>query len=102
MDKKVDKASYLANLDRTPTTFEMDGLFTQEDIDNRNRVMKRCNVCNKWREQNLEDKSDKPCGNETKGVICESTSFDPKSTTSLRTWKPNSRKITKKEEKATW
>lgn len=32
----------------TKTTFEMDGLFTKEDIDNRHFVMGQCLECKQW------------------------------------------------------
>lgn len=78
-----------------PTTFEMDGLFTQEDIDNRFKVMKQCRNCSKWTQQNTERKEDSPCTNLMPNKeLCGSTSFDPTSTTSLRSFNPlNKRKV---------
>jgi rRNA maturation endonuclease Nob1 len=76
---------------RIPTTFEMDGLFSQEDIDNRHKVMKQCTRCSKWTQQNTE-REDIPCTN------CGAIAFDIQSTKSLRTFNPltdNKRKIKK-------
>lgn len=79
------------------TTFEMDGLFTQEDIDNRHLVMRQCRKCAKWTQQNAERKTNTPCKHEDKsGKVCDSTDFDIQSSKSLRTFNPltdNKRKI---------
>lgn len=40
-----------------PTTFEMDGLFTQEDINNRFFVMKPCIVCLKYSKHDIREKT---------------------------------------------
>lgn len=40
-----------------PTTFEMDGLFTQEDIDNRFYVMKPCTECLKYSQHDIREKT---------------------------------------------
>lgn len=85
------------------TTFEMDGLFTQEDIDNRFKVMQQCTKCNKWTLQNIDpnriNKTPNPCINKTNDIVCNSTAFNPKSSTSLRTFNPNKKKLTRKQEK---
>lgn len=45
---------------KVPTTLEMDGLFTEEDIKNRFFVMKPCSVCLKFSKQDTRER-DKPC-----------------------------------------
>lgn len=45
---------------KAPTTFEMDKLFAQEDIDNRHFVMKPCTKCYEYSKQDLEV-GDTPC-----------------------------------------
>ena len=42
------------------TTFEMDGLYTEEDINNRHFVMKPCIVCGKYTKQDVR-KENVPC-----------------------------------------
>ncbi len=47
-------------MDRVRTTLEMDGLYTQEDIDNRFCVMKPCVECLKFTQQDVRI-ADTPC-----------------------------------------
>lgn len=72
----------------TKTTSEMDGLLTQEDIDNRHKVMRQCRGCKKWTQMTLDTRV--PCFN------CQSIHYDPTSAKSLRTYNPlsdNKRKV---------
>lgn len=69
-----------------PTTFEMDGLTTREDILNRHRVMMKCGGCDKWQEQDIREKRKVPCEN------CKSSAFEIRSATSLRSWQPSVKK----------
>lgn len=80
---------------KTPTTFEMDGLFEQEDIDNRFFLMIVCVDCGKWNKQDNRERVRKPC------IYCGSKTFDNQSNHwySLRTWNPL-KKISAKERKA--
>ena len=72
----------VGELGRTPTTFEMDGLYTEEDIANRNKLMVQCRDCNKWTQQQRNDRHEpyKPCGN------CGSKNYDIQSAKSLRSF----------------
>lgn len=67
-----------------PTTAEMDGLFTQEDMRNRFHVMFQCKLCKKWTRHDHWDKTNRhiPC------VHCGETSYDATSIKSLRTYNP--------------
>lgn len=70
-----------------PTTYEMDGLFSEKDIENRNKIMQQCRECSKWTMQYVDKKTKQPC------INCKATNFDPTSGTSLRTYNPfNKRK----------
>lgn len=70
------------------TTFEMDGLFTQKDIDNRHLVMVQCIDCKKWTQQNIRNGHYKysPCSS------CGNKRYNPRSAISLRTFDPNRKK----------
>jgi len=64
-----------------PTTFEMDGLFTEEDIRNRHQVMLQCIECNAWTQHDIEHGLvHKPCGK------CGKVNYDWKSLKSKRTF----------------
>lgn len=69
-----------------PTTYEMDGLFTEEDIDNRYTVVFQCLDCKKWTQHENwvtdENNTHIPC------VHCGTTSYDGSSIKSLRTYNP--------------
>jgi len=82
----------------TPTTFEMDGLFTEEDIKNRHTVVFQCRNCNKWTIHKNWIPGNKnehiPCDN------CQSIDYDISSIKSLRTYNPvtdNKRRVKKKK-----
>lgn len=62
------------------TTYEMDGLFTQEDIDNRYKVMRQCRDCKKWSQMQVDE--------HPKCAFCGEINYDPLSTKSLRTYNP--------------
>jgi len=79
--------------DKVPTTFEMDGLFTQEDIDNRFYVMRNCLNCKTWYQADSRVKERSECPN------CGNGSYDMKSQCSLRTFNPKAKKIKKWDEK---
>lgn len=81
-------------MNKIPSTFEMDGLLTQEDIRNRYKVMWQCRECKKWTQHNDwlpgEQNNQKPCDH------CGKLNYDPWSMKSLRTYRPlvdNKRKI---------
>lgn len=73
-------------MSRIPTTFEMDGLFTEEDIKHRYTVVFQCRSCKKWvthynwlpGEKNVNV----PC------TGCGETNYDSTSIKSLRTYNP--------------
>lgn len=73
---------------RIPTTEEMDGIFTEEDRRNKNKVMLQCQGCNEWTE-NETWKPPVPCHN------CGGKNYDPTSATSLRTFNPNTKRVAK-------
>jgi predicted RNA-binding Zn-ribbon protein involved in translation (DUF1610 family) len=64
-----------------PTTAEMDGLKTPEDMRNRFKIMKQCFGCSKWTRQDTR-KDDQPCHN------CGGMEFDNGFAKSLRTFNP--------------
>lgn len=62
------------------TTFEMDGMFAQEDINNRFFVMALCAKCPEWSKMcTLDYKFECKCG---------SDKYDLRETRSIRTWSP--------------
>jgi hypothetical protein len=65
-----------------PTTFEMDSIFTEQDIRNKDTVMLQCRNCSKWTQQNMDDKELVNCEH------CGVYDYDPTSAMSLRTWTP--------------
>ena len=76
------------------TTFEMDGLLTQEDIDNRYTVVFQCKDCKKWTTHYNHvpggTNSYIPC------ETCGGKNYDASSIKSFRTYNPlndNKRKI---------
>jgi hypothetical protein len=60
----------------------MDGIRTEEDYLNMHRMMMQCKGCTKWSEQELNKKTACP--------HCGGTDFDIHSTTSLRSFNPES------------
>ena len=82
------------NEQKIPTTFAMDGLFTEDDIKNRHTVMFQCKLCKKWTKHDNWTPGGKnthlPC------TECNKTSYDSTSIKSLRTYNPlvdNKRKV---------
>lgn len=76
------------------TTYEMDGLLTQEHIDNRNTIVLQCRLCKKWtiHRDYLINRKHPPC------INCGDISYDTASIKSLRSYNPltdNKRKIKK-------
>lgn len=76
------------------TTYEMDGLFTEEDIKNRYTVVFQCRNCKKWTiHHNWVP------GEKNKHVHCNEcgeVNYDPTSCKSLRSYNPltdNKRKV---------
>lgn len=71
---------------RIPTIFEMDGLFTEEDIKNRYTVVFQCSECKKWTIHKNWIPGQKnthiPC------VGCQGIKYDQRSIKSLRTYNP--------------
>lgn len=81
---------------RIPTTDEMDGLLTEEDIKNRHTVVYQCKLCRKW----TKHENHIP-GERNEHVPCEDCGeihYDESSIKSWRTYNPltdNKRKIKK-------
>lgn len=72
-----------------PTTLEMDGLLSEQDINDRHLVYRQCRECSKWTFMDL-DKAEPECSN------CGEHEYDLNSTKSKRTFNPgvdNKRKI---------
>lgn len=94
---KIDPPIYDQN--GVLTTFAMDGLFTQEDIDNRHFVMAPCNnkKCKEWSKMDLRDYVFKcPCGN---------VKFDGREMRSIRSYEtmktlPKEKKIQRRNKRA--
>lgn len=63
-----------------PTTAEMDGLLTPEDMRKRFKVMRQCYGCSKWAQQDAR-KPTQPCPN------CGDTDFDIVGAKSVRTFR---------------
>jgi hypothetical protein len=61
------------------TTYEMDGLFKQEDIDNRHYIMGQCLSCKEWSQW------DKRSGR-WHCTYCGSDKYDMRGARSIRTW----------------
>lgn len=74
------------------TTFEMDGLFTQEDIDNRYKLMTQCATCGEYSKWDTEPVVDATTLKETKRPFncsyCGSESYVYNSGVSIRTYNP--------------
>lgn len=70
----------------TLTTYEMDGLFTEEDIKNRNTVVFQCIDCKDWTTHYnwvmFENTEHVPCQG------CGAKHYDSTSIKSLRTYNP--------------
>jgi len=66
-----------------PTTAEMDGLETVEDMRNRNTVVFQCKNCNKWTSHQNYKGEHVPCNN------CGEINYDNTSIKSLRTYNPD-------------
>lgn len=69
-----------------PTTAEMDGLYTVEDMRNRDTMVFQCMSCNKWTAHKkwVSGKSKHvPCGN------CGEINYDPSSIKSIRCYNPD-------------
>lgn len=79
---------------KIPTTYEMDGLLTEEDIKNRHTVYFQCKDCRKWTKH-----YDWVPGEKNKHIPCSwcsKTNYDGSSIKSARTFNPlidNKRKI---------
>lgn len=79
---------------KIPTTFEMDGLLTQTDIDNRFRVVLQCKTCRQWTEMNHPEplKTELvPCRgiiNKITGERCGLINYDSTSIKSYRSYSP--------------
>lgn len=69
-----------------PTTNEMDGLLTEDDIKNRYRVMIQCRECRKWTQHN--DWTPDGPHNHLPCSSCGKINYDPWSMKSLRTYRP--------------
>lgn len=63
-----------------PTTAEMDGLLTPEDMRKRFKIMIQCYGCSKWTQQDTR-KPDNPCPG------CGGTDFDRAGAKSVRTFR---------------
>lgn len=67
-----------------PTTAEMDGLLTQEDMRQRHTMVFQCQKCNKWttHKDYILNRKQLPCSN------CGETAYDSSSMKSVRTYDP--------------
>lgn len=63
----------------TKTTFEMDGLLTQEDIDNRHFIMGQCLACNEWSKWDTRQ-------GRWQCTHCLSQKYNMREARSIRTW----------------
>lgn len=80
------------NMSSIPTTFELDGLFTDIDISNRFLIMKPCVSCLKYSKYDVREKT-------IDCQFCHSKiSINGRYWYSIRTWNP-SKKITPSEKK---
>ena len=70
------------------TTDEIDGLFDADDKANRHKLMAQCKSCNEWT-QIEQWKSPPACQG------CGSKDYDPTSYTSLRSFNPATKRISK-------
>lgn len=97
---------------KIPTTAEMDGLLTQEDLHSRDQIVIQCFECLRWTQQTLGTEytpctaivDGKPYIDGRNKVIsgCGSTNYDPTSPKSLRTYNiftDNKRKASTKRKK---
>ena len=69
-------------------TEKMDG-WTEEDVHTKNQVYKQCRTCGEWTFFENKNQPEKTC------VHCQSSRFDPQSTTSKRTFDPARAKLRK-------
>jgi len=60
------------------TTLEMDGLFTEEDIANKDFIMGQCKKCNEWSKIDLKD--------HIFLCKCGEKEYDMRGSRSIRTW----------------
>jgi hypothetical protein len=75
---------------KIPTTDEMDGLLTPEDIAKKYSVFLQCRQCNKWTPADYRHLKNLECSN------CSAHDFDSQSITSERSFNPfNKRKVKK-------
>jgi phage FluMu protein Com len=67
-----------------PTTAEMDGLLTQEDMRERHTMVMQCSKCNKWTKHKdyLINRKSLPCSN------CGEIAYDSSSMKSARAYDP--------------
>lgn len=83
---KINKKVRLTHMVRVPTTYEMDGLFTEEDIKNKDVVVFQCRSCRKWTPHKLTAHDVwfdyVPCQH------CGEVNYDMSSIKSLRTYNP--------------
>lgn len=79
-------------MNKAPTTFEIDGLYTEEDIANRHFVMKPCIDCGKYTKQDMRT-DNVPC-QYCGGPMGNNSSY----WASLRTWRSD-RKISAADRK---
>lgn len=69
---------------RVPTTDEMDGLYSEEDKRNRNKVVYQCRSCKQWTQHDHVPLKTvyKPCHS------CGKVNYDATSIKSLRSYNP--------------
>lgn len=67
------------------TTLEMDGVFTEEDIENFYTVMLQCKSCRVWTRYDNWVPGE---NNRTKPCVCGENNYDRRSIKSLRTYEP--------------
>jgi len=82
-------ASTFVDAESHPTTEEMDGLLTPEDIARKYSVFIQCRKCNKWTPADIRDWKELKCLN------CGAHDFDNQSVTSARSFNPQTKRKAK-------
>lgn len=86
-----------------PTTYEMDGLYTQRDIEDRYKLMAQCNSCgeySQWDTAPVVDQQTLLSGKRPfKCLHCGSNALVQGSGVSLRTYNPHTHNKNKKRKK---
>lgn len=78
-----------------PTTAQMDGILTEQDERDRYKAYIQCRRCNGWTLVDGDAEMHTTIAGYSKNQVCEhcgAHDFDPTSTTSKRTWNPQTAK----------